>query len=75
METFLKENVVMLEYGSGKSTLWFSQFVRKYYSIEHDLEWGKTLQDALKTNQYGNVEYLMVPVPAGHKGWKGDLST
>lgn len=37
--SLLKEDDVMLEWGSGGSTLFFPQFVDKYYSIEHDKEW------------------------------------
>lgn len=29
----------MLEWGSGGSTLYFPNFVKNYYSIEHDPEW------------------------------------
>ena len=39
VETHLDPNDTMLEWGSGYSTLWFSQFVREYYSIEHDEGW------------------------------------
>ncbi len=36
IEFYLQPGKVMLEWGSGFSTLWFSQFVGQYYSIEHD---------------------------------------
>ena len=39
----------MLEWGSGGSTLYFSQFVKNYYSIEHDKEW------------YGNISQYQIP--------------
>lgn len=34
----------MLEYGSGGSTLYFSQYVQKYISIEHDINWFNKMQ-------------------------------
>ncbi|CAF4208411.1 unnamed protein product, partial [Adineta steineri] len=33
---YLNKSHTMLEYGSGYSTLYFSQFVNAYYSIEHN---------------------------------------
>ena len=39
IESFLEPRDVMLEWGSGYSTLWYSKFVRDYYSIEHDQKW------------------------------------
>ena len=35
----LNDDTVMLEWGSGGSTIAFSSMVSKYYSIEHDEEW------------------------------------
>lgn len=39
IESFLKPNMTMLEWGSGGSTIKFSQKVSKYYSIEHVKDW------------------------------------
>ncbi|MCC6932928.1 MAG: hypothetical protein IT292_06710 [Deltaproteobacteria bacterium] len=39
LESYLRPEDVMLEYGCGGSTLRFSQLVKKYYSVEHDQEW------------------------------------
>ena len=36
---YLHYNKVMLEWGSGGSTHFFSRYVDKYISIEHDPEW------------------------------------
>jgi len=36
---YLTRNTVMLEYGSGGSTLFFSKYVKEYYSIEHNKDW------------------------------------
>ena len=37
IEYYLNTNDTMFEWGSGGSTLWFSKFVKKYYSIPIDL--------------------------------------
>ena len=39
IEKYLKPEDIMLEYGSGGSTLHFSKFVKEYYSVEHNREW------------------------------------
>ena len=61
----------MLEWGSGHSTLWYSQFVRHYYSIEHHKEWYTTVQSKLREYNYSNVEHKMSHVPDGYMGWAG----
>lgn len=39
LTTYLKKEDIMLEWGAGGSTLYFSKFVKQYYSIEHDFNW------------------------------------
>jgi hypothetical protein len=39
IQSYLKPTDTMLEYGAGGSTLYFSQYVEKYVSIEHDINW------------------------------------
>lgn len=55
----------MLEWGTGYSTLWYSQFVSKYYSIEHDATWYNTIHSNI--TQLPNVELTLAAVPVGHK--------
>ena len=47
----------MLEWGSGGSTTYFPHFVNKYYSIEHDEEWSKKIQEEILPN----VDFHYVP--------------
>ncbi len=55
--SFLHERVqpdmAVFEYGSGNSTLWWSQRVSRLVSYEHDLEWYSLLQGRFPSN----VEY------------------
>lgn len=53
LESYLKQHHVMLEWGSGYSTLRFSQQVAEYYSIEHDKMWS----DKIRPQISGNVHY------------------
>ncbi len=55
---YLKPNDIMLEWGSGGSTLHFSKYVSKYISIEHDKEWYIKIRDLLKQNSNVNL-YLI----------------
>ena len=57
----LKDNTVMLEWGSGGSTLEFSSHVAKYYSIEHTREWYDKISDELKRYPLNDVTYSYVP--------------
>lgn len=47
---YLDKNSVMLEYGSGGSTSYFSKFVKEYYSIEHNQDWYKKIQSSIPEN-------------------------
>lgn len=39
IQKYLDKNTVMLEIGSGNSTLYFSKLVKKLYSLENNIEW------------------------------------
>ena len=51
----------MLEWGSGVSTIFFSQRVRRYFSIEHDPQWHWPLADKLFRLKLDNVRLFLVP--------------
>lgn len=55
IDKYLNKDKIMLEYGSGGSTLYFSKFVKEYYSIEHNKLWydkikGKTNNSNININ-------------------------
>lgn len=50
IESYLKNDMIMLEYGAGGSTVHFAKFVKKYISIEHDLNWVKKIQHYILDN-------------------------
>jgi len=56
IESLLSPEDIMLEWGSGGSTLFFSSKVKKYYSIEHDISWSNNLFYHLSDN----IEYSLV---------------
>ena len=71
VESHLLPSHNMLEWGSGFSTLWFSQFVNEYYSIEHHKEWHKDVQQLLQDHNNSRIHHKLSHVPDGHKGWPG----
>lgn len=47
---YLNKEDVMLEYGAGSSTLYFSPHVKNYVSIEHDYLWFQEVKKQVKEN-------------------------
>lgn len=56
IEKYMKEADMVLEWGSGYSTSYFSKHVKKYVSIEHNPEWFRNVVNSLPHN----VEYYLV---------------
>jgi protein O-GlcNAc transferase len=59
---YLKKDDVMLEWGSGGSTNYFPQFVKEYYSIEHDQNWFNEISQDLPSNVKYNFVGLDQPL-------------
>jgi Methyltransferase domain len=47
---------VGLEWGCGRSTLWFAQRVRKLTSVEHNPQWHNLVQSRLAKRNFDNVD-------------------
>lgn len=60
LSKLLKSDYVGLEFGSGRSTIWFSSRVRSLTSIEHDPIWYKRISDKLKKDKITNVDCHLV---------------
>jgi hypothetical protein len=50
IESYLKPEHVMFEWGSGGSTLHFPKFVKGYYSVEHFDFWYRLVRNKLREN-------------------------
>lgn len=59
------QNKIMLEYGSGGSTLLFSKYVKIYYSIEHNLDWYYEVRKELTNRDITNVIQYLNDYPKG----------
>jgi predicted O-methyltransferase YrrM len=59
LETYLKQDARVFEFGSGGSTVFFAQRVKNLYTVEHDRKWYELVTHELKRRQFTNVEYLL----------------
>lgn len=61
-QNHLSPSMRAVEFGSGRSTLWFSKLVGRLTSVEHDAKWHEQVQLLLAENNAANVTYLHVPL-------------
>lgn len=59
-ERTLMRTMKGLEFGSGRSTLWFAKRLKSLTSIEHDSEWYREVSDLLQRERVGNVDYRFI---------------
>lgn len=59
LDNNLTAEMMIYEYGSGMSTLYFSSKVKKIISIEHNKDWYNQIKEVLKKQQINNCEYLL----------------
>jgi hypothetical protein len=50
LESRLKQDFRVFEYGSGNSTRWYSQRIKSIVAVEHDHEWIETIAPQLPAN-------------------------
>jgi len=62
LEDRLKPTDVGLEWGSGRSTLWFAQRISHLTSIEHNDHWYNRIKNLLREKDIENVELLFAPL-------------
>jgi hypothetical protein len=62
IRSYLSPADVMLEWGAGGSTLFYSQFVMAYYSVEHDPGWFRRVTVELQKRSAAGVKLFHVPV-------------
>lgn len=57
LKNYINKNSIVLEFGIGKSTIWFANNVKNLVSIEHDKYWFKKIQNKLLNKT--NVELIL----------------
>lgn len=60
-DELLTKEMVGFEYGSGKSTLFFSKKLKSLVSVEHNKEWYNLVSDHLKERSITHVDYQFIP--------------
>ena len=60
-----KDTTIMLEFGCGGSTTIFPKHVKKFYSIEHNLDWYWNVQQEIYNDKLDNVELHLCDIPKG----------
>jgi len=61
LATYLQKTDTGLEFGSGRSTIWFLKRVAHLTSVEHQEEWYRLVQKKLQEIQVENVTYGLYP--------------
>lgn len=64
LERWLRPDHVGMEWGSGRSTLWFAERVGHLVSVEHDAGWHKAVSSELVERAITNVDYRLCPCEA-----------
>jgi len=64
LNSYLRKTDTGLEFGSGRSTLWFARRVAKLTSVEHNETWVSNVQQMLRKAGIENVDYRFLPEDA-----------
>jgi hypothetical protein len=61
LESFLRPDMRVYEYGSGGSTLFFADRVSKVISVEHNSLWSQQVTKQIQRYGYTNSQILLIP--------------
>lgn len=61
LETLILPGDAGLEFGSGRSTVWFAGHVSRLTSVEHNPEWYAKVRGELADKNLENVDYRLCP--------------
>lgn len=67
LETWLRKDDVVVEFGSGRSTLWLAARVARVISVEHDPGWHARVTAQLEAAEVSNVEYHHAAIASGDR--------
>lgn len=76
IEKYLTPNDILLEWGSGNSTIYFSGIVKKIITIEHDPDWVKMIRKVIDGYGIDNIEQHLIkshspnPIPCRYEQFK-----
>ena len=61
VESHLDKNDIVFEWGSGYSTILYSKFVEKYYSVENNQEWYSLILKEMNISNIENITLIYKP--------------
>lgn len=61
LETLILSTDAGLEFGSGRSTIWFAKRVKGLISIEHNFDWHRIVSQQIAQMRLDNVDYRYIP--------------
>lgn len=61
MASYLKSSDIGLEFGSGRSTVWFANRICQLTSVEHNDNWATKVREILTEANIKNIEYKHMP--------------
>ncbi len=62
LEKTLSKQMNGVEFGSGRSTVWFSRQLGHVVSVEHAVEWYNKIKADLESAGISNVDYRLIPL-------------
>ncbi|MEP7323363.1 MAG: hypothetical protein ABI761_15670 [Saprospiraceae bacterium] len=60
IDSYLNENMFVFEWGSGGSTIYFANRVKKVISIEHSIEWYEKVSNTIGYEKIKNCDYFLI---------------
>lgn len=61
IEKYLTPEDILLEWGSGNSTIYFSGLVKKLISIEHDVDYYNQIKKTIDVFNIDNIDLIHIP--------------
>ncbi len=61
LTSWIRQSDEILEFGSGRSTLWFAKRVSAITSIEHDEAWHEKVSQEARHAGITNLDYRLIP--------------
>lgn len=61
IEKYINKDDILLEWGTGNSTLYFSSLVKQIISVEHDKDWIDNIQKAIDNYDIPNIQLNYIP--------------
>ena len=61
IEKYLNKNDILLEWGCGNSTIYYSDMVKKLISIEHDIDYFNFIKNAINAYNIKNIKQIHIP--------------